>query len=182
MSKFSKQFNVWHVANDKKYRTATLYRKALCKKFRNWKSPEDYSELSQEVRALKIENEKLKADKQLVVVPELTQKQAETLNDYKNGSNSLLDYLRVEVKKKDYGKFAHAWLDGYTIKKEQLYEVVINGLYLAKLMKCDDSKRHIFIEKDELVYWQETGYRLTSKQIKMIDKRYMAFAVKVDEV
>ncbi len=73
-------------------------------------------------------------------------------------------------------------LYSYTVKKEQLYEVVINGLYLAKLMKCDDSKNHRFIEKDELVNWQETGYRLTAKQIKMIDERYLAFAVKVDEV
>ena len=72
--------------------------------------------------------------------------------------------------------------NGYTIEKEQLYEVIINGLYLAKLMKCDDSKSHRFIEKDKLVNWQETGYRLTAKQIKMIDERYMAFAVKVDEV
>ena len=66
-------------------------------------------------------------------------------------------------------------------ENEQLYEVVINGLYLAKLMKYDDSKGHSFIEKDELVDWQETGYRLTEKQIKMIDERYWAFAVKVDK-
>ena len=72
--------------------------------------------------------------------------------------------------------------DGYTVKKEQLYEVIINGLYLIKVMKYDDSKTHRFIEKDKLVNWQETGYRLTAKQIKMIDERYMAFAVKVDEV
>lgn len=64
-------------------------------------------------------------------------------------------------------------------ENEQLYEVVINGLYLAKLMKCDDSKSHRFIEKDELVDWQETGYRLTAKQIKMIDKRYWAFRKEV---
>lgn len=79
-------------------------------------------------------------------------------------------------------EYMRAWLDGYTVENEQLYEVVINGLYLAKLMKDDDSKSHRFIEKDKLVNWQETGYRLTAKQIKMIDKRYMAFAVKVDEV
>lgn len=73
-------------------------------------------------------------------------------------------------------------IDGYEVKKEQLYEVIINGLYLAKLMNDDDSKSHRFIEKDNLVNWQETGYRLTAKQIKMIDKRYMEFAVPVDEV
>ena len=120
--------------------------------------------------------------KKLVVVPEITQKQADTLNDYKSGSNSLLEYLRVEVKKKDYNRFARAWLDGYTVEKEQLYEVIINGLYLIKVMKYDNSKTHSFIEKDKLFKWEETGYKLTEQQIKKIDPRYMAFAVKVDEV
>ena len=59
--------------------------------------------------------------KPLVVLPEITQKQADTLSDYKSGSNSLLEYLRVEVKKKDYNRFARAWLDGYTVEKEKLY-------------------------------------------------------------
>lgn len=59
--------------------------------------------------------------KPLVVVPEITQKQADTLSDYKSGSNSLIEYLRVEVKKKDYNRFARAWLDGYTIEKKKLY-------------------------------------------------------------
>lgn len=79
-------------------------------------------------------------------------------------------------------EYMRAWIYGYSVEKEQLYEVIINGLYLAKLMKYDDSKSHRFIEKDKLVNWQETGYRLTAKQIKMIDERYMAFAVPVDEV
>ena len=59
--------------------------------------------------------------KQLVVLPEITQKQADTLSDYKSGSNSLPEYLRVEVKKKDYNRFARAWLDGYTVEKEKKY-------------------------------------------------------------
>ena len=71
-------------------------------------------------------------------------------------------------------------LYGYTVEKEKLYEVIINGLYLAKLMNYDDSKSHRFIEKDELVDWQETGYRLTAKQIKMIDPRYWAFRKEVE--
>ena len=78
--------------------------------------------------------------------------------------------------------FARAWIDGYTVEKEQLYEVIINGLYLIKVMKYDNSKIHRFIEKDKLYKWEETGYRLTEQQIKKIDPRYMAFAVKVDEV
>ena len=82
----------------------------------------------------------------------------------------------------DSTEFEKAWVDGCTIENEQLYEVVINGLYLAKITKSSDSKSHKFIEKDKLIDWQETGYRLTAKQIKMIDERYMAFAVPVEEV
>lgn len=78
--------------------------------------------------------------------------------------------------------FARAWIDGYTVEKEQLYEVIINGLYLIKVMKYDNSKNHRFIEKDKLYKLEETGYKLTEQQIKKIDPRYMAFAVKVDEV
>ena len=78
--------------------------------------------------------------------------------------------------------FARAWNDGYTVEKEQLYEVIITGLYLIKEMKYDNSKTHRFIEKDKLFKWEETGYKLTEQQIKKIDPRYMAFAVKVDDV
>ena len=84
--------------------------------------------------------------KELVEVPEITQKQADTLSDYKSGSNSLLEYLRVEVKKKDYNRFARAWLDGYTVKKEQLYVLKHidmskfsedSSLYLSKSIKAE---------------------------------------------
>lgn len=57
----------------------------------------------------------------LPVVPELTQKQADILNDYKNGSGSLASYLSTEIKKGDYDYFARAWLDGYTVEKPQLF-------------------------------------------------------------
>ncbi|MGM7414756.1 DUF1642 domain-containing protein [Lactococcus lactis] len=57
----------------------------------------------------------------LPVVPELTQKQSDILNDYKNGSGSLASYLSTEIKKGDYDYFARAWLDGYTVEKPQLF-------------------------------------------------------------
>ena len=69
--------------------------------------------------------------KPLVVVPEITQKQADTLRDYKSGSNSLLEYLRVEVKKKDYNRFARAWIDGYTVEKEKKY--ILKHIDMSKL-------------------------------------------------
>ncbi|MDN5440079.1 MAG: DUF1642 domain-containing protein [Lactococcus lactis] len=134
MSKFSKQFNLWHIVNDKKYRTATLYRKALCKKFRNWKSPEDYSELSQEVRALMIENEKLKADKQLVVVPKFVDEYIKHcfLESIELCKVGWIAYKRIEDRRfsgafdwieSHFEEFARAWIDGYTVAKEKMYHL-----------------------------------------------------------
>lgn len=74
-----------------------------------------------------------------VVVPEITQKQAYTLNAYKNGSNSLLEYLRAEVKTKDYNRFARAWLDGYTVAKEQLY--ILKHIDLSK--QCNSASVYL---------------------------------------
>ena len=155
MSKFSKQFNVWHIANDKKYRTATLYHKALCKHFRNWKSSEDYSELSQEVRALKIENEKLKADKQLVVVPKIFDKWIKDFDSIDDVSYwFILDrfvkanrYLKNDFfGLGDLEKYPQGWdralmsalIDGYTIEKpkENLYVVKLPGVPTLNSYMC----------------------------------------------
>lgn len=139
MSEFSKQFNLWHIVNDKKYRTATLYRKALCKKFRNWKSPEDYSELSQEVRTLTVENEKLKADKQLVVVPKFVDDAIRSLSNGVRGAFDAIYLIKSKVEQyresnSDWAEvydwifehgnstiFERAFMDGYTVEKEKLY-------------------------------------------------------------
>ena len=139
--------------------------------FKDWKPPKQLVEVPQIVadfiKALKIKGIKPLMDSvkfgELGFTEEKLQEIIHWINEHQE------EYMR-------------AYLDDYTVEKEQLYEVIINGLYLAKLMNDDDSKSHRFIEKDKLVNWQETGYRLTAKQIKMIDKRYMAFAVKVDEV
>ena len=132
MSKFSKQFNVWHVANDKKYRTATLYRKALCKKFRNWKSPEDYFELLKQVMSLKDKNEKLKADKQLVVVPKFVADWFEA--NKHNLEYKVWEYIKNwdEQEENEFKMFMDfnvnnpiqtifKMLDGYTVEKEKLF-------------------------------------------------------------
>ena len=157
MSEFEKEL-LYRLARHNTLSRPFYYAEGLIETFKDWQPP-----------------------KPLAVVPELTQKQADTLNDYKNGSGSLVNYLSTEIKKGDYDYFARAWIDGYTVEKEQLYEVIINGLYLIKVMKYDNSKIHRFIEKDKLFKWEETGYKLTEQQIKKIDPRYMAFAVKVEE-
>ena len=96
------------------------------------------------------------------------------LNEYADALENEISVLKDTLTKMK--------LDGYTVEKEQLYEVIINGLYLAKLTNDSKSKIHYFIEEDELVNWHETGYKLTEKQIKAIDERYFAFAVQVEEV
>ncbi|HAP4387312.1 TPA: DUF1642 domain-containing protein [Enterococcus faecalis] len=75
--------------------------------------------------------------------------------------------------------FAHAWLDGYEVEKEQLYEVVF--------MEAD-GERYLLAELGESYFEiipesENDGYRsqwFTENQIKAIDERYWPFAVKVD--
>lgn len=75
---------------------------------KDWVSPEDHQA---EINKLKSQLEKQRPE-----IPEITKKQAEILNDYKNGSGSLAKYLTTEIKKRDYDYFARAWLNGYTVE------------------------------------------------------------------
>ncbi|EOH8748950.1 DUF1642 domain-containing protein [Enterococcus faecalis] len=56
--------------------------------------------------------------------------------------------------------YARAWLDGYEVEKEQLYYVKLPGV--GYLNNADGGIKH------------------TEQEIKAIDERYRAFAVKVD--
>lgn len=70
--------------------------------------------------------------------------------------------------------------DGYTVKKEQLYEVVFS--------ENEEGDRYLLLESDGFFIDLESmndGYykqQFTEAEIKAIDERYLAFAVKVDEV
>lgn len=76
---------------------------------------------------------------------------------------------------------ARAWLYGYEVEKEPLYEVV----FLE-----DENDRYLLMELNEHYYEivpesENDGYRkqyFTEKEIKAIDERYWAFAVPVEEV
>ena len=71
-------------------------------------------------------------------------------------------------------EYMRAWLDDYTVEKEQLYEIRIplpNGNYASI-----DSKGYIW---GDLI---PNKYKLTESEVKNIDERYMAFAVPVEEV
>lgn len=70
---------------------------------------------------------------------------------------------------------AKAWIFGYEVEKEPLYEVQLPGTAWGTfLVKADDG---------DLLVWQNTmkGTPFTESEIKSIDERYWAFAVPVEE-
>ncbi|MGQ5519095.1 DUF1642 domain-containing protein [Enterococcus gallinarum] len=71
---------------------------------------------------------------------------------------------------------AKAWIFGYEVEKEPLYEVQLPGTAWGTfLVKADDG---------DLLVWQNSmkGTPFTESEIKSIDERYWAFAVPVEEV
>lgn len=75
---------------------------------------------------------------------------------------------------------AKAWMFGYEVKKEPIYEVIIDQRYLVQLFSGRTDAR--LVEFEELTIWSESAYKLTEETIKSIDERYWAFAVPVEEV
>ena len=74
---------------------------------------------------------------------------------------------------------ARAWLDGYEVEKEPLYEVIIAGRHLLKLFRGRID--HEFAEKTELCAWAKAAYQLTEQEIKEIDERFWPFAVPAND-
>lgn len=88
---------------------------------------------------------------------------------YCSATSKLRDTMHIEKAKEvsdwldtfeNHELFAHAWLDGYEVEKEQLYYVKLPGV--GYLNNADGGIKH------------------TDKEIKAIDERYWPFAVKVD--
>ena len=75
---------------------------------------------------------------------------------------------------------ARAYLDGYEVEKEPLYEVIIGDLYLIK--KFNNRNDFCFDTNCSLCTWEKSAYQLTEAEIKAIDERYWPFAVPVEEV
>ncbi|EOS7878432.1 DUF1642 domain-containing protein [Enterococcus hirae] len=75
---------------------------------------------------------------------------------------------------------ARAWLYGYEVEKEPLYEVIIGDLYLIK--KFNNRNDFCFDTSRSLCTWEKSAYQLTEPEIKAIDERYWPFAVPVEEV
>lgn len=162
-------------------------KKILIDIFRNWKSPEQYEKLVQQVSALTIENEKLKADRQLVVVPKFVAKWIECVKLKKNNAVSLLsncdmpddvnEWLFFQRNDDNINLIIRAWLDGYTVEKEKLYVLEFPrqlNTYVAKV-----NSNGVITHYSPEIY---DALRLTGKEIKAIDERYWPFAVPVDEV
>ncbi|EMW6307021.1 TPA: DUF1642 domain-containing protein [Enterococcus faecium] len=76
--------------------------------------------------------------------------------------------------------FARAWIDGYEVEKEPLYEVIIGDLYLIK--KFNNRNDFYFDTSCSLCAWEKSAYQLTEAEIKAIDERFWPFAVPVEKV
>lgn len=89
------------------------------------------------------------------------------------------DFLRWMKKESECIEILISMQDGYTVEKEQLYEVVFS--------KCEDGDRYLLFANIEFFIGIESmndGYyrqQFTEAEIKEIDERYLAFAVEVDE-
>ena len=126
--------------------------------------------------------------KPLVVVPQIVADAIESIPDYYSAYDAI---KLIDTKLKEFtfenedwkhvhdwifvddnaNKFVKAWIDGYTVEKEQLYEIRLplpKGNYASV-----DFKGYI---------WEEVipnKYKLTESEVKNIDERYWAFAVPV---
>ncbi|WP_185939989.1 DUF1642 domain-containing protein [Enterococcus faecium] len=76
--------------------------------------------------------------------------------------------------------FAEAYMHGYEVEKEPLYEVIIGDLYLIK--KFNNRNDFYFDTSCSLCAWEKSAYQLTEAEIKAIDERYWPFAVPVEKV
>ncbi|UKM17419.1 hypothetical protein [Enterococcus phage PEF1] len=93
----------------------------------------------------------------------------EDKTDFQKWLNATPDCMNIVLSMKN----------GYEVKKEQLYEVIIGDLYLIK--KFNDRNDFCFNDKFELCWWEKSAYQLTEAEIKAIDERFWLFAVPVEK-
>lgn len=74
--------------------------------------------------------------------------------------------------------FARAWIDGYTVKKEQLYHVEFPKISEVYLNLRTDTGDVVTGNEDEFGLYKT---KFTEQEIKAIDERYWAFAVEVND-
>ena len=105
---------------------------------------------------------------------------ADCLNGYYQISNGQVieseDFQNWVADNENDELTAKAWIFGYEVEKEPLYQIELPGTsWGAYLTKADNG---------DLVIFQNTtsGSTFTESEIKAIDERYWAFAVPVEEV
>ena len=163
MSEFEKELEKYNLENGTDYRTLNQYSDVLTTHFKDWQPP-----------------------KELVEVPQFVADYIKLCRDNEESLSSVI-YMCERIWKNNIDDthtwvhnneedFIKAWLDGYTVEKEQLYEIRL------PLPKNDDNDYALVDVKGYI--WEDalpTKYKLTESEVKNIDERYMAFAVKVEE-
>ena len=85
--------------------------------------------------------------------------------------------LYIKQQEGDYTEtIAKAWIDGYTIEKEKLYTVEIEGVSSSKLFKNIQTNKYLFHSGKGLKGYTD---RLTETEIKQKDERLWQFAKEV---
>lgn len=100
-------------------------------------------------------------------------------------NHSIAPLVEEWLTKENAELIARAWLEDYTVEKEQLYYVAFcyDRFLVKSNAKFSDGTDFIWIETLEEIEQQgiELKHHFTEKQIKAIDERYWAFAVPVEE-
>ena len=85
--------------------------------------------------------------------------------------------LYIKQQEGDYTEtIAKAWIDGYTIEKEKLYTVEIEGVSSSKLFKNIQTNKYLFHSGKGLKGYTD---RLTETEIKQKDERLWQFTKEI---
>ena len=102
----------------------------------------------------------------------------ESIYDFTHGED-IYDYIREQG-----NVLMRAWLDGFTVEKEQKYYVINNDqrMMLVRMMDGKTITEADPFKLEDMHEVEKKSHRLTEQEIKDYDTRYFAFAVPVDEV
>lgn len=104
-----------------------------------------------------------------------------TLLDSDDMPDDVYDWLFIKEDDENINLILLAWIDGYTVEKAKLYALEFPkqlNTFVAYTVKNQDNE--VIISGYTSI--KKGAKRFTEKEIKDIDPRYLAFAVKVDEV
>ena len=147
------------------------------------------------IDVIKIEFKDWQPPKELVEVPQCVDEAIRSLSNGVRGAYDAMYLIRCKVEqyectdwrdvydwifeKGNSTVFERAFLDGYTVKKEQLYHVVLPEAINCYLNFRTNNGDAMFGGSEEIGDYKT---RFTEQEIKALDERYWQFAVPVDEV